>query len=54
LYFSHSPGKFSLNFHELLMNFMWISTAFLILFTFVLGSLQLMHLIGQKQGSTHE
>ena len=53
LFFSHSPMQL-LNFHELLMNFMWMSTAFLILFTVVIGSLQLMHLIGQKQGSTHE
>ena len=53
LFFSHSPMH-SLNFHELLMNFIWMSTAFLILFTVVLGSLQLMHLIGQKKGPTHE
>ncbi len=52
LFFSHSPMH-SLNFHELLMNFMWMSAAFLILLTAVLGALQLMSLMGLKQHSTH-
>lgn len=52
LFFSHSPMH-SLNFHELLMNFMWMCAAFLILLSAVLGTLQLMCLMGQKQHSTH-